>query len=295
MALRTVALQVGVVVAALHLLGLLLVVGPARLRAGSRMVRSNVASVAPTLALLVVVLAVNGIVRDTGTELSWLIGINITGYIHALEGQLVARIQSVATPLLTTYFDFVYVFGYVFLLTFPLPAYLLHEDPRPLHHHLLAYVLNYGIGGICYVLFVAYGPRNFIPDLVTSLLYTSWPQSQLLTSEVNANTNVFPSLHASLSVAASILAYRHREIYPRWVPVAGLLAVSITISTMYLGIHWATDVVAGVALGALSVALASRIDDRLDWGASQRPGGKSPVARWVEALRQLRRDERERD
>jgi membrane-associated phospholipid phosphatase len=291
MALRTVAFQVAVVVGVLQVLGLFLVVGPARLRRSLRRVRPNLEAVAPTVAVLAVVLVVNGVVRDVGVELSWLIGVNVTGYIHALEGQFVARVQSLATPALTAYFDFVYVFGYVFLLTFPLAAYLLHEDARPLHVLLLAYIVNYVVGLVCYVLFIAYGPRNFMPDLVTSLLYTSWPQAQLLTSEVNTNTNVFPSLHTSLSVTVAVLAYRSRGVYPRWVPVAVVLAVSIAISTMYLGIHWATDVLAGVILGVASVVAAARADDRLDWGDSRRADAGHPLTRPIEAIRRLRGDE----
>ena len=40
--------------------------------------------------------------------------------------------------------------------------------------------------------------------------------------------------------------------------VAPLLAGSIVAATMYLGIHWATDVVAGALLAALCVTLVRR-------------------------------------
>jgi len=259
MGLLDVVTLVGAVVVCLNTLGVLLVVGPRRLRAAPRRVRANVSAVAPVLAVLAVVLAVNRIVRQAGVELSWIIGLNITGYIHAVEGAFVARLQSSATPALTAYFGAVYVFGYAFLLTFPVLAYLLHEEARPLRVTLLAYVLNYGIGLVCYVLFVAYGPRNFMPELVESLLFTHWPQSQLLTTQVNANTNVFPSLHTSLSATVALLAYRFRGIYPRWLPIAAVLAASITVSTMYLGIHWLTDVLAGIVLAVASVAGATRM------------------------------------
>lgn len=177
MALLDVVALVGAVVLGLHVLGTALVVGPGRLRGASRRVRATLSAVAPTLVLLAAVLAVNKVVRAVGVELSWIIGLNITGYIYAIEGTVVAVLQSVATPALTVYFGFVYVFGYAFLLTFPVLAYLLHEDPRPLRVLLRSYVLNYAIGLLCYVVFVAYGPRNFMPELVESLLFTHWPQS----------------------------------------------------------------------------------------------------------------------
>ena len=261
MSLVTVLAQVGAGVLVLHLLALVTVVGRERLAAAPDRVRSNLWDVAPTLGLLLVVLAVNGVVRDLGVELSWLIGINLTGYIYLLESQFVAVVQSYATPRLTAYFGFVYVFGYTFLLTFPVLAYAVYERPRPLRVLILTYVLNYGVGVVCYVLFVAYGPRNFMPELVEPLLYQSWPQSQLLVQQVNVNTNVFPSLHTSLSATVALVAYRFRSVYPRWVPIATILAVSVIVSTMYLGIHWATDVVAGLLVAAGSVEFAIRIDD----------------------------------
>lgn len=215
------------------------------------------------IGLLLGVLSLNAVVRDVGVDLSWIIGINITGAIHTIEGSVVADIQSLSSPVLTAYFSGVYVYGYVFLLVFPIVAYLLIDDTEPLETTALAYVFNYGVGLLCYVFFIAYGPRNLLPDLVTSTLYESYPRFQILTSEVNANTNVFPSLHASLSTSVAVLAYRTREIYPRWLPIAAVGAISVALATVYLGIHWVTDVVAGVLLGVLAVYAGSAAVDYL--------------------------------
>lgn len=258
MALLDVLLKVVTAVVILVAASLLVVAGGNRVRLGPQNVRENLGRTGTAVVVLAIVLAANSVVRKAGLDLSWIIGVNITGYIHAIEGNFVPFVQSLATPTLTLYFSVVYVVGYAFLLTFPFVAYLLLEDATPFRELVTAYIVNYGLGLVAYVLFVAYGPRNFLPDLVDSLLYTFWPQSQLITSEVNSNTNVFPSLHASLSATVALLAYRTRNIYPRWVPIATFLAISICISTMYLGIHWLTDVVAGIGLAVLSVHLAKR-------------------------------------
>jgi membrane-associated phospholipid phosphatase len=250
--------SIAAVVLALHCVAAATIVGRHRLLAWRERVADNLRRSWWVVVALAVVLALNKIVRDVGVELSWLIGVHLTGLIYAIEGGVVATVQSYATPALTTYFGFAYVYGYAFLLTFPLLAYAVHHDWRQLRVLLVAYALNYGVGLVLYVAFVAYGPRNFVPDQVESLLYVQWPDVQLVTSRVNRNTNVFPSLHASLATTVAIVAYRFDEAYPRWTPVAATLAASIAVATMYLGIHWFTDVVAGVALAAVSVAVGLR-------------------------------------
>jgi membrane-associated phospholipid phosphatase len=222
--------------------------------------RPRLRAAVPAIVLLGAVLVLNSLTRRAAQQLSWLIGFEITALIYRIEGPFVAYLQTFESHVLTVYFSFIYVYGYVFLLVFPLIAYFLLSNQRPFHELSLAYTANYGIGLVCYLLFIAYGPRNL--DVAQELMYTVYPQSRLLTSAVNVNTNVFPSLHTSLSVTVMLFAWRTREAYPRWLAIASVVAVSVVISTMYLGIHWAIDVVAGTVLAAVSVWLGVRLTDR---------------------------------
>ena len=126
---------------------------------------------------------------------------------------------------------------------------------------LVAYALNYGTGLALYTLVFAHGPRNVMPDMVRPLLFATRPDVMALTSEVNVKSNVFPSLHTSLSVTVGTFAVLTRDEYPLWTAVAVPLSLSVVVATMYLGIHWLTDVVAGFALAFGSVALAHRFAD----------------------------------
>lgn len=257
-----VALQVFGGVLVLLVVTSVVVVGPARLWATRRELRRRVRENGRYFQLLVVVLLVNKAARDVGPELSWAIGWNLTGAVYRLEGDVVALVQSVATPWLTALLSAVYLVGYVFLLVFPFVAYLALDDQRPLKVTAVAYACNYALGLCCYVLFVVYGPRNLLPGQVESLLYVAYPQTQLLTSEVNVNTNVFPSLHTSLSVTVAGLAVATKDAYPRWSVLATALASAVVFSTVYLGIHWVTDVVVGFVLGVGSIYLGSAVVER---------------------------------
>jgi len=262
--LRELLVEVSIVVASLCAVGAVTIVGRTRLSGLFSEFKQRFREAAPYLAVLVVVLALNSMVRDHAQQLSWAININITDSIAALEGGFVAFVQSFETATLTTYFSAIYVYGYVFLLVFPLLAYAALSERETLKQLIAAYSLNYFLGLALYIIFIAYGPRNYDPVLFANLLYDTNAQYQFLTSEVNANTNVFPSLHTSLSVTVAIFAYKTRQTYPAWLAIAVVLAISVVISTMYLGIHWATDVVAGIALAGVCVYLAERYitDDR---------------------------------
>lgn len=254
-ALRIGAFVIGVVLTMLAV-GLLVCVSPRQFVSTTRQLPVHLVEVAPYVGVLGAVLVINKGIRPVIDELSWSFGFNVTGSIYGFEGTFVARLQSVLPEVALHYFAFVYVFGYAFLLIFPLLAYLTLPSLRPLKQLLLAYAVNYGVGVVCYTLVIAYGPRNVFPDVVAQPLFEQYPAVMYLTSAVNTNTNVFPSLHTSLAVTVLLFAVLTHDRLPRWTPIACVLAVSVVFSTMALGIHWVVDVLAGMALAVASVAVA---------------------------------------
>lgn len=264
MTLATVTVELFVIVTTMLVTAGLVLVGPRRAVAAIRGFRWRVRAIAVPLALLLSVLAVRMVTADAARQLSLrVIGINITPDIYRFEEQLfvhnpVTVLQSFHTDELTSYFVFTYMYAYVFLISFPFIAYFVLDDMEDMSTLLVAFSLNYGIGYVCYILFIAFGPRNFDPNLFENLLYQSFPQARYLTGTVNGYTNVFPSLHTSLSTTTILLAWLSRDEYPLWFPIATVVGVSVILSTMYLGIHWFSDVVAGTMLATVCVYVARR-------------------------------------
>ncbi|WP_306057387.1 phosphatase PAP2 family protein [Natronococcus wangiae] len=273
-----VLVQLVIVVTLMILAGLGLFVGRYRLRETRVEWKDRVRAATPVTVVLAAVLLGNSVAREVVPDLSWIIDWNPTWQIYEIEGRFIFWLQSYETAALTSYFSFIYIYGYVFLLVFPVVAYFALSNTRPLRELLTAYTLNYALGLLLYVFVIAYGPRNVMPE-VQALLYDTYPQYQHLTREVNRNTNVFPSLHTSLAATVAILAHRTRGVYPRWYPVAGVLGISVAFSTMYLGIHWGIDVVAGAVLAYVCVELAGMLVDR--WSLSERIS----LERWAASIR----------
>ncbi len=62
----------------------------------------------------------------------------------------------------------------------------------------------------------------------------------------------FPSSHASMSVVAT---FTLGSLYPSWLPALIAVTALLSFSRIYLGVHYAADVLGGVVLGVLTGVL----------------------------------------
>ena len=264
MELLQVLVTLVVVVSGMLLLGVLLLIDRNRLYATRRDIRERIRIALPFVLVLGVVLLINAQFRRVFSDVSQVIGFHVTHTIFRIEGTFVVYFQRIFGEQFAAYFSFMYIYGYVFLLVFPLIAYFVLERMESFKAITIAYTANYGIGVLCYTLFIAFGPRNLIADAlyIGTPMYDQYSHLNLITSEANENTNVFPSLHTSLSATVMLFAWKTRGAYPRWFLIAWFTGVSIIIATMYLGIHWFIDVVAGLGLAALSYWIGYAVVER---------------------------------
>lgn len=235
----------------------LLCVGSRQLRRTSTEFGSRIRDISPYLGAAIAFLLIKQATHEYRLQLSYALDWHITSELYAVEGGFVALLQDLVPTSTLGFFSAIYVVGFAFLLVTAPLLYFLLPSQRRLKELLVAYLLNYLIGSICYTLFIAYGPRNYLLS-VDGLMYQTYPETQLLTAAISSNTNVFPSLHTSLAVVVLLIAWRSRREYPWWFAITGLVASSIVFSTMYLGIHWLIDVLAGVVLGVVAVTVAGR-------------------------------------
>jgi membrane-associated phospholipid phosphatase len=188
-----------------------------------------------------------------------------TQVIHRLEGNLVRYLQyAMETPILTAILNFHYLFIYALLFVLA-PAYFMYVRERDLADKaMLNYIVIYVLA-IPYYLFLNVDVTStFIPGM-KALLY----QHSALYFDFFATSdpldNAFPSLHMAIPFGLLFIHYLHCHQqgttlrkwshWPLHVFIASNTAVFM-FSILYLGIHWITDIFAGIILagiGALAV------------------------------------------
>ncbi|MEV6997199.1 phosphatase PAP2 family protein [Streptomyces sp. NPDC093982] len=95
-------------------------------------------------------------------------------------------------------------------------------------------------------------PRPVWPDPVDSAHYAAYPSGHAMTATVVCGLLLW-------------LAHRYgadRALWRTAVAVAAISVAGVGLTRIWLGVHWATDVVGGWLLGALVVVLAVRVHKR---------------------------------
>jgi len=133
---------------------------------------------------------------------------------------------------------------------------------------LLCFYLSY----VGYLLFPAIGPRFTLSHLQTQGLQLP-PFMETIQATLNAleknKTDAFPSGHTAVALMSLYYAWKEREkkLFAVLLPVV----TGLIFATVYLRYHYVIDVLAGIALTGLTIALAPGLRRLLSM-ATGRPG-----------------------
>jgi len=189
---------------------------------------------------------------------------DFTRKIYNIEGGIASVFQTIRNPVLDYYFAIIYMIGYPFLLYFTPVLYMISRDINSLKLVVMAYTIAISIS-LPFLLFfpvhdVWWASSNYAwysKNSVSFILGEIWPSYLSIFYKFTTLNNCFPSLHSALSAemaySAIISGYR------RYSFVAVAIAISIPIATLYLGIHWLLDVIAGEAIAIIAVMASLKI------------------------------------
>ena len=229
------------------------------------------------LAAVTMVIAVSLVFNSLGTLIASLHQTTIDPFLITVDHRLfgvhpTVWLERIISPTLSALLQFAYISYYFMPLS--LGAVLiargrLREFEGVLFGILLCFYLSY----TGYLLFPAIGPRFTLDHLQTGDLQLppliATIQETLNTLEKN-KTDAFPSGHTAVSLMSLYYAWslREKKLFSVLVPTV----TALLVSTVYLRYHYVIDVIAGVALTGLTIALAPVLRRLL----TQHPGDYLP-------------------
>ena len=213
------------------------------------------------LSVVTVVVTVSLVFNSLGVIIASLHATTIDPFLISVDHGLfgvhpTVWLERFISPALSAALQFAYISYYFIPLSLGIVLIArgrLREFEEVLFGILLCFYLSYA----GYLLFPAIGPRFTLSHLQTGDLQLS-PliaaiQETLNTLEKN-KTDAFPSGHTAVSVMSLYYAWslRERKLCTVLVPTV----TALLVSTVYLRYHYVIDVIAGVGLTGLTIALA---------------------------------------
>ncbi|WP_407312817.1 phosphatase PAP2 family protein [Desulfosporosinus sp. SB140] len=152
----------------------------------------------------------------------------------------------IQTPWLTDYFRWIYANGFTLPVLIPIfRSFWAKDSLKMIRYSLSAHVLQFLL---------------IFPFYLTIHVNEVWyvlGQPDGMARNLSAAdaavvvVNCFPSMHTSIAFAMLLLAWREKDKLFRYVWT--IFCFSVIYSTLYLEIHWVTDVLAGIVLAVTAV------------------------------------------
>ena len=187
-------------------------------------------------------------------------GIDMTPYIYAIEGDIVVWVQETfRADWLDSVMTHFYIAGFMFI-TYASIFYVAYFDDRWMADRIALCIAWVYILAIPFYLFFNVRVTGFYIEEMDAIAYTLNPEIETWFRRIDAFSNCMPSLH--IAVPFSIwLTFRKHDHDGRWKRFQNMTLIYIIItafSIVYLGIHWFSDIIGGMMIGALTVRMVDK-------------------------------------
>jgi len=205
---------------------------------------------------------------------------DLTSALSGWEGSWQGRLQHVVhSDALTLVCAFFYLVMFQAVMVASVGIYTYEKNLKLYYAFCVALLLNYFIA-LPFFLFVPVDEAWSVSPHIRFLMLDTFPNFESQYRHLSGLDNCFPSLHTSISVTMALLAARSGN--KRWATFAGINAGVILFSIFYLGIHWFTDMIAGMCLAAATAAIGLKVGE---WANRRQDGlGKDKLKsrdKWI--------------
>jgi undecaprenyl-diphosphatase len=144
-----------------------------------------------------------------------------------------------------------------------------HGFPRPTHSVVVRFLAELGSAdSLAIVGFVSLNAaierkdrRALLFILVAAILVPGMAEfvAKPLVGRRNRHALTYPSVHVTAATTAAVMClvllqrWGRQRLVVRSVPLAGMVVASVTVGVVWLGWHWFTDALGGIAFGAAGV------------------------------------------
>jgi membrane-associated phospholipid phosphatase len=192
-------------------------------------------------------------------------GQDFTSLIWAMEGDLVKHFQTWTWTPLTWVMGWAYIIVFPAMVPWAMAVFDHLGEVRKNISLLIGYIMNYLLVLPFYIFFPVRECHVFSsPEgegFVRLALDDVHPAIMTILRPMSGIDNCFPSFHTSLAVTVALFAIRSGR--RAFAVVMTAMAAAIIFSTVYLGVHWLTDVGAGIIVGVVAYVLGEWLGKRL--------------------------------
>ncbi|MDU0203472.1 MULTISPECIES: phosphatase PAP2 family protein [Paenibacillus] len=184
---------------------------------------------------------------------------DFTKSIYSIEGNFVSAIQHFFhNDILTVISSYFYVVIFPSVMIASIALYTFQKNYKLFYAICYALMFNYMIAIPFYLFFPVNEVWSFHPN-VKLLILDVFPTFEQDYRPLSGLDNCFPSLHTSISVSMAVIAVKSRNTF--WKIFVPISSAFIIFTIFYLGIHWLSDMCAGVVLGVVAARLGLRISE----------------------------------
>ncbi len=191
-----------------------------------------------------------------------------TPWMYQLEGDIVEHLQgAMLNPSLTPYFHFIYVVGFTTIINTSIIIYIALKHEKIVRTLAFGIIIMTSIALPFYIFFPVNevwvsNPEyyNIYSDFSTNVvnILREVREGEAVTQVFSNVNNCFPSMHTAISVFIALTLIVNKRKY--LAPIYTFVAASIVTATIYLGIHWITDIIAGLILASSITFLLYYLD-----------------------------------